>query len=201
MPSGVRDEVRFVVLSCTRTTFQVIDERTAGLERTRYGRRMSYPEPRFLGGTGEISATARPAVAAPELILPTTNVHYLATGATTGGDFGLYRWEMAGPPSGPAPHFHRSITESFYVLSGTVGLYDGSDWTDAGPGDYFFVPPGGIHAFRNEPGKPASMLILFTPGAPREAFFVELAEIAASGREPSEEEMTEFYRRHDQFMV
>ena len=88
---------------------------------------MSYPEPRFLGGTGEISATARAAVAAPELILPTTNVHYLATGATTGGDFGLYRWEMAGPPSGPAPHFHRSITESFYALSGTVGLYDGSD--------------------------------------------------------------------------
>ena len=65
-------------------------------------------------------------LAAPELILPTTNVHYLATGATTGGDFGLYRWEMAGPPSGPAPHFHRSITESFYVLSGTVGLYDGA---------------------------------------------------------------------------
>jgi hypothetical protein len=45
------------------------------------------------------------------------------------------------------------------------------------------------------------MLVLFTPGAPRDAFFVELAEIAASGREPSEEEMTEFYRRHDQFMV
>jgi hypothetical protein len=45
------------------------------------------------------------------------------------------------------------------------------------------------------------MLILFTPGVPREAFFVELAEIAASGREPSEEQMTEFPRRHDQFMV
>ena len=45
------------------------------------------------------------------------------------------------------------------------------------------------------------MLILFTPGAPREAFFEELAEIAASGREPSEEEMTAFYWRHDQFMV
>ncbi len=161
---------------------------------------MSYPEPRFHGATGEISATARPAGAAPELILPTTNVHYLATGATTGGDFGLYRSEMAGP-GGAAPHFHRSITESFYVLSGTVGLYDGSDWTEAGPGAYFFVPPGGIHAFRNETGEPASMLILFTPGAPREAYFEELAEIAASGTEPSEEEMTELYRRHDQFMV
>jgi quercetin dioxygenase-like cupin family protein len=162
---------------------------------------MSYPEPRFLGGTGEISATARPAVAAPELILPTTNVHYLATGATTGGDFGLYRWEMTGPPTGPAPHFHRSITESFYVLSGTVRLYDGNEWTEATAGDYHFVPPGGIHAFRNESGEPASMLLLFTPGAPREAYFEGLAELAASGRQPSQEEMTEFYRQHDQFMV
>ena len=162
---------------------------------------MSYPEPRYLGDTGETSATERLSGAAPELILPATNVHYLATGATTGGDFGLYRWEMTGPPSGPAPHFHRSITESFYVLSGMVRLYDGNGWTDAGPGDYHFVPPGGIHAFRNDSGEPASMLLLFTPGAPREAYFEGLAEIAASGRQPSQEEMTEFYRRHDQFMV
>ena len=139
--------------------------------------------------------------AAPELILPATNVHYLATGASTGGDFGLYRWEMTGPPSGPAPHFHRSITESFYVLSGTVRLYDGNEWTDATAGDYHFVPPGGIHAFRNESGEPASMLLLFTPGAPREAYFEGLAELAASGRQPSQEEMTEFYRQHDQYMV
>ena len=108
---------------------------------------------------------------------------------------------MTGPPTGPAPHFHRSITESFYVLSGTVRLYDGAEWTDAAAGDYHFVPPGGIHAFRNESGEPASMLLLFTPGAPREAYFEGLAELAASGRQPTAEEMTEFYRQHDQFMV
>ena len=162
---------------------------------------MSYPEPRYLGDGGETSATARAAGAPRDLVLATTNVHYLATGAGTGGDFGLYRWEMTGPPSGPAPHFHRSITESFYVLSGTVRLYDGADWTDAGPGDFHFVPPGGIHAFRNESGAPASMLLLFTPGAPREAYFEGLAELATADREPSPDEMTEFYRRHDQFMV
>jgi quercetin dioxygenase-like cupin family protein len=162
---------------------------------------MSYPDPRYLGDTGETSATARSADAPPELILPATNVHYLATGATTGGDFGLYRWEMTGPPTGPGPHFHRSITESFYVLSGTVRLYDGKEWTDATAGDYHFVPPGGIHAFRNDSGEPASMLLLFTPGAPREAYFEGLAELAASGRQPTQEEMTEFYRQHDQFMV
>lgn len=162
---------------------------------------MSYPEPRYRGDGGETSATARPGDAAPDLILPATNVHYLATGAGTGGDFGLYRWEMTGARTGPAPHFHRSITESFYVLDGTVRLYDGTGWTEATAGDFHFVPPGGIHAFRNESGAPASMLLLFTPGAPREAYFEGLAELAASGRELGPQEMTEFLRQHDQFMV
>ena len=162
---------------------------------------MSYPPVRFRGDAGEVSATAREAAAGPDLVLPTTNVHYLATGATTGGDFGLYRWEMTGPPSGPAPHFHRTMTESFYVLDGTVGLYDGSAWTEATAGGFHFVPPGGIHAFRNQSGAPASMLVLFTPGAPRERYFEALAELATSGREVPPEEMTEFLRSHDQYMV
>lgn len=162
---------------------------------------MSYPDPRYLGDSGVASATVRRAGADPDLVLPATNVHYLATGATTDGDFGLYRWEMTGPPTGPAPHFHRSITESFYVLSGTVQLYDGSRWVDGTAGDYFYIPPGGVHGFRNESGEPASMLLLFTPGAPREAYFEGLAEFARSGRPPTAEEMTEFYRQHDQYMV
>ena len=149
---------------------------------------MSYPEPRFLGGTGEISATARPAVAAPERI-PADHERALP------GDGRDHRRRLRALPLGDGrsaerpraavpPLDHRIVLRA--VRHGW--LYDGSDWTDAGPGDCFFVPPGGIHALRNEPGKPASMLILFTPGARREAFFVELAEIAASGREPSEEE-------------
>lgn len=93
------------------------------------------------------------------------------------------------------------MTESFYILSGTVRLHDGTGWRDAAPGDFLFVPEGGVHAFRNESGEPASMLLLFTPGAPREGYFEELAEIAATGRELSDEEWTEFYHRHDQYMV
>lgn len=162
---------------------------------------MSYPDPRHLAETGEVSATLRPADRAAELLLGSTTVHYLATTATTSGEFGLYRWEMGGAPSGPHPHFHRSISESFYVLDGTVGLYDGARWIDATAGDYLYVPPGGIHAFRNESGAPASMLLLFAPGAPRERYFEDLAEIVASGRELDEAEWTEFYREHDQFMV
>ncbi len=46
---------------------------------------MSYPEPRYTGETGEISATSRRAGQPAELDYPSGNaVHYLATGATTG---------------------------------------------------------------------------------------------------------------------
>lgn len=163
---------------------------------------MSYPPIRYREEAGQVSGHFRGAAEPPELTTAVGGtVHYLATGAGTAGEFGLYRWEMPAVPSGPAPHFHRTISESFYVLSGTVRLYDGARWVDAKPGDFLFVPQGGIHAFRNESGEPASMLLLFTPGAPRERYFEELAEIAASGRQLDAEERTELLARHDQYMV
>ena len=160
---------------------------------------MTYPNPRYLGTGGEISATYRPADSTPELTYRGGNtVHYLATGASTNGEFGLYLWTMGPEPSGPDPHFHRSISESFYVLSGTIRLFDGERWIDATPGDFLFVPEGGIHAFRNESGAPASMLILFAPGAPREDYFETTAKLAA-GLVLSDEEKAAFYLRHDTY--
>jgi mannose-6-phosphate isomerase-like protein (cupin superfamily) len=160
---------------------------------------VSYPEPRYLGEPGLVNARLRPAAQEPEVKYPSGGTaHYLATGASTGGQFGLYRWEMAAVPSGPEPHFHRTISESFYVLSGTVRLYDGKRWIDAKPGDFLFVPEGGIHAFRNESGEPATMLILFAPGAPREAYFETTARLAA-GLVMSDEEKAAFYLRHDTY--
>ena len=171
---------------------------------------MTYPDARYLGDGGESSGTLRPAGAAPDLLIGAldgdgvhrgTRVHYLGTGGSTNGAFGLYRWEMGPKPSGPMPHFHRTITESFYILSGTIRLHDGTGWKDTSAGDFLFVPEGGVHGFRNESGESAAMLLLFTPGAPREAYFEELAEIAATGRRLSDEEWTDLYRRHDQYMV
>ena len=159
---------------------------------------LPYPEPRYRGETGEASAWLRPADATPDVVNPSgTTVHYLATGASTDGQLGLYRWEMGPGPGGPDPHFHRSITESFYVLSGTIRLHDGNGWTDGRPGDFLYVPQGGVHGFRNESGEPASMLILFTPGAPREDYFERVRTASAM----TEEERAEFFLRHDTFWV
>jgi mannose-6-phosphate isomerase-like protein (cupin superfamily) len=162
---------------------------------------MSYPEPRYHGDSGEQTAWFRPADAEPDLDTMGGFAHYLATGATTDGRFGLYRWDMGPEPSGPAPHFHRTMSESFFVLQGTVRIYDGRAWNDTGPGDFCHVPEGGIHGFRNESGEPASMLILFAPGAPREAYFEGLVEMARSGRKLSREEREEFFTRHDNIWV
>jgi mannose-6-phosphate isomerase-like protein (cupin superfamily) len=133
----------------------------------------------------------------PELTFPNgTSIHYLATGDATKGFFGLYRWVMGPEPSGAGPHFHRTITESFYVLTGEVRIYDGTRWIDTEPGDFHHVPEGGIHGFRNESGEPASMLLLFAPGAPREGYFEGLAEFGVSGH-PSDEQLAAFYLEHD----
>jgi quercetin dioxygenase-like cupin family protein len=97
------------------------------------------------------------------------------------------------------PHFHRTFSESFYVLSGTLRLYDGDRWVEASVGDFLHVPEGGVRGFRNDSGAAAAMLILFAPGAPREAYFHELADISSSGRVLSDEEWTDLFARHDQY--
>ena len=39
----------------------------------------------------------------------------------------------------------------------------------------------------------------FAPGAPRETYFRELADISSSGRVLSDEEWTDLFARHDQY--
>lgn len=162
---------------------------------------MSYPPPRW-DGPGVANASFRAAGTDPDVRFPGgTSAHYLATGASTEGDYGLFRYEMPEGPGGPAPHFHRGMSEAFFVLSGTVQLYDGERWRETGPGDFLHVPPGGVHAFRN-PAGPASLLILFTPGAPRETYFEALAGLDAEARTTmGPEDWTALYAAHDQFEV
>ncbi|HEX6878453.1 MAG TPA: cupin domain-containing protein [Nocardioidaceae bacterium] len=164
---------------------------------------MSYPEPRYLGETGEVSAVLRPADHKPDLEWPTPgqSTHYLATGTTTEGRFGLYRWNMGSESGGAKPHFHRTMSESFFVLDGAVRVHDGHDWRDAHAGDFLYVPPGGVHGFRNESGAPASMLILFAPGAPREGYFEGLAELARGDRQMTPEQFEAFCVEHDNIYI
>ena len=155
-----------------------------------------YPADTYLGENGEASAWVRPTDEPAEITYRNGGTcEYLATGDQTAGRFGLYRWTFGETESGPDPHFHRAITESFYILSGEVQLYDGTGWRTGRSGDFLFVPEGGLHGFRGADG--ASMLLLFTPGAPREDYF----ETLATAEPMTPEERSEFMLRHDTYWV
>jgi mannose-6-phosphate isomerase-like protein (cupin superfamily) len=155
-----------------------------------------YPPETYDGEGGEVSAWVRRDDEPPEITYRSGGTcEYLATGDQTSGRFGLYRWTFGEVETGPDPHFHRSISEQFYVLSGEVRLYDGRDWLTARSGDFLYVPEGGVHGFRGGGG--ASMLLMFAPGGPREDYF----ETLARGDRMSDEQRAEFMLRHDTFWV
>ncbi|MGW3727149.1 cupin domain-containing protein [Streptomyces sp. NPDC000851] len=159
---------------------------------------MSYPKQVYTGDDGEISANFRPSSTPPNLGTAGGDaIHYLATTITTRGEFGLYRFEMKAKSGGPKTHYHKTISESFYILDGTVRLFNGAQWVDAQKGDFLHVPQGGLHAFRNDSDAPAEMLLLFTPGAPREEYFEQVSQLA----DATDEERARFFDEHDSYFV
>ena len=66
-----------------------------------FGPYLPYPPDRYHGEIGETSGWLRPTDSPHDIVSPTGSADYLATGAATNGDFGLYRWNMAEEPSGP----------------------------------------------------------------------------------------------------
>jgi quercetin dioxygenase-like cupin family protein len=150
---------------------------------------------------GEVSAIYRPLAPVSDLPGPSASMSFIAPGSVTRRQFGLFRRDMQPKAGGPDPHIHRTFSESFYVLSGSVRFYNGETWVEANAGDFLYVPKGGIHAFSADSDEPASMLILFAPGVARERYFIEVEEIRASGRKLSAREWKALWARHDQYMV
>lgn len=158
----------------------------------------AYPPARYTRDEPEASAGLRRNDEPPSYVtVGGVEYHYLAKQQQTDGDYGLYRLDIPPAAGGPGPHFHRAISEAFFVLSGGLELYDGNAWMDGAKGDFMYVPPGGIHGFRDQADEPASMLMLFAPGAPREAFFEGTVHLA----EMTDEERREWLAKHDSFFI
>ncbi len=156
-----------------------------------------YPPPRYTADEPEVSAWLKRADSPPDYETAGVKYHYLANQRDTDGDYGLYRVDVPPTGGGPGPHFHRAMSEAFFVLSGTMKLYDGTRWADGHRGDFLYVPPGGVHGFRNEADEPASILMLFAPGAPREAYFEGFGALA----DMTDDERGEWFVRHDNYWV
>ena len=73
---------------------------------------------------------------------------------------------------GPPPHHHLDADESFYVISGRLGVMCDDTWTSLGPCEYMNVPRGTVHSFRNEGTDDVRVITAFEPHG-FERFFLE----------------------------
>ncbi len=77
--------------------------------------------------------------------------------------------------TGVPPHTHANEDEAFYVLAGTITFeIAGDNPVRLGPGSFVYGPRGRQHAFRNETGAEARMLVYCSPGAGMESMFTDI---------------------------
>jgi mannose-6-phosphate isomerase-like protein (cupin superfamily) len=81
-----------------------------------------YPPPRYTKDEPEVSAWLKRSDEPPDYQTYGVKYQYLANQQATGGDYGLYRVDIDPAGGGPPEHFHRAMSEAFFVLSGTMKL-------------------------------------------------------------------------------
>jgi quercetin dioxygenase-like cupin family protein len=106
----------------------------------------------------------------------------LATGEQTVGAYCLAEAFIA-PGGGPPPHYHTREEEAFYVLEGEITFTVDGRTVTGKAGTFVQIPRGMPHAFKNQSGAPARMLIQCTP-AGFENFMAEFATALPSTDAP-----------------
>lgn len=113
-------------------------------------------------------------------------VHFLgnlltfrARAADTQGSFSIVE-SYSAPGAGAPPHL-QADSEAFLVTEGEFEFMLDGTWRRCGPGEFVYVSPGVVHAFRNSAPTPSKMLILNLPGGMRESFFQAVGETVESG--------------------
>ncbi|MFA6274374.1 MAG: cupin domain-containing protein [Candidatus Paceibacterota bacterium] len=84
------------------------------------------------------------------------------------------------PGSGPGPHAHADIQESFFVVDGEIEFKSEAGTYTATQGSYIVIPKGGVvHYFKNKTNKTARLLCTVVP-AGLEEFFSEVGQPVAT---------------------
>ncbi len=93
----------------------------------------------------------------------------------------VIEYNLAPGVSGPLPHLHPSITESFEVITGELDLMVDGKWQTLSPGKILEVTPGNRHTFRNRSKQPTVILTYIEPQGAFLAFFTDLYLIVKAG--------------------
>lgn len=73
--------------------------------------------------------------------------------------------EMLRPPGQEATpvHFHKSHSDGYYVLEGTLTVTIDGEHRELDAGDFALVPPGVVHSFVNASDAPVRFLNMHAP--------------------------------------
>jgi quercetin dioxygenase-like cupin family protein len=105
----------------------------------------------------------------------------VVSGEQTGQAYAVI--DMLVPPhSGPVPHAHPTIQETFYVLEGEIVVRSETQTYVAQKGAVVTIPLGGaVHNFTNESTAMAQLLCVVAP-AGLEAFFLTVGQPVVAGQ-------------------
>lgn len=124
-----------------------------------------------------------------------------ASAKETNGEMSIV--EATIPDGAGAPMHVHNCGEAIFVLEGSLRLYRGDNEVfDAGPGDLVYYPKGTLEGVENVSGKPARVLLIYSPGG-MDDFFAEAGEpakareIPPASSEPFDlDRITEIAARH-----
>lgn len=122
-----------------------------------------------------------------------------APGGLTAGRSGLFPFDMM-PGTGGAPHLHTRVSESFYVLSGSRRCSMVGGGYRAGRARSCTSRNTAYTAFAT-PRTIASASLWSSPRYPSPGVLQRVADVATSGRQPSEDELIGIHQRHDHYLV
>ena len=108
------------------------------------------------------------------------------SGRETDGAWTLLEYRVPPRVSDLPLHWHAQISESFYVLSGTLTVQIEARTIQALPGSFVMVTPRLLHRFSNEAGVTATFLSWVAPSG-LEDFLSELSALARTAPWPPPE--------------
>ena len=88
---------------------------------------------------------------------------FAKTSQETGGAYTLIELELA-PGGGNTLHVHHTFTETFIPMQGGLEVQCGQERRVIGPGEFFTVPIGATHCFRNPTNGPIKFQVKLEAG-------------------------------------
>lgn len=147
------------------------------------------------GGRPADDAIVRAPGEGDELRLGASRALLRATADDDAGWLAVMESELPPGATGPIPHRHRAMVDSFLVLEGTLTLLAGEREVEAPAGTWASIPPGVVHTFSNASEEPVRFVNLMAP-AGLERYLREVAAEAAAGP-PDPARMAEIASRYD----